>query len=216
MADLSQPNNPFDDHLSRLLPAEIEEPFYKSFIQTIKDLIHPPQLPPLVITSRPVAVKDIWGLYGRQKKSFIMSTSGQIALAVLVVVVMSTKPAQKVIANATSLILPADIPPDLAMAPKKQTSQGGGGGGDRSLTPASKGRLPKVAPSEFTPPSAVINNPNPKLAMDPQHTGASGRASAERQHESVRRPALEIRRRFERHRFGRRHRFGFGWRRRFR
>ena len=167
MADLSQPNNPFDDHLSRLLPAEIEEPFYKSFIQTIKDLIHPPQLPPLVITSRPVAVKDIWGLYGRQKKSFIMSTSGQIALAVLVVVVMSTKPAQKVIANATSLILPADIPPDLAMAPKKQTSQGGGGGGDRSLTPASKGRLPKVAPREFTPPSAVINNPNPKLAMDP-------------------------------------------------
>jgi TonB family protein len=120
-----------------------------------------------VITSKPVAVKDIWGLYGRQKKSFMMSTGGQIALATLVVVVMSTKPAQKVIANATSLILPADIPPDLAMAPKKQTSQGGGGGGDRSLTPASKGRLPKVAPREFTPPSAVINNPNPKLAMDP-------------------------------------------------
>jgi len=53
------------------------------------------------------------------------------------------------------------------MAPKKQANQGGGGGGDRSLTPASKGRLPKIAPRQFTPPSAVINNPNPKLAMDP-------------------------------------------------
>jgi TonB family protein len=167
MADLSQPNNSFDDHLSRLLPLEVEEPFYKSFIRTMKELIHPPQLPPLEITSKPVAVKDIWGLYGRQKKSFMMSTGGQIVLAALVVLAMSTKPAQKVLANATALILPADIPPDLAMAPKKQTAQGGGGGGDRSLTPASKGRLPKVAPREFTPPTAVINNPNPKLAMDP-------------------------------------------------
>lgn len=167
MADLSQPNNSFDDHLSRLLPLEVEEPFYKSFIRTMKELIHPPQLPPLEITSKPVAVKDIWGLYGRQKKSFMMSTGGQIVLAALVVLAMSTKPAQKVLANATALILPADIPPDLAMAPKKQTAQGGGGGGDRSLTPASKGRLPKVAPREFTPPKAVINNPNPKLAMDP-------------------------------------------------
>ena len=44
---------------------------------------------------------------------------------------------------------------------------GGGGGGDRSPLPASKGRLPKVAPRQFTPPMAVYNNPNPKLMMEP-------------------------------------------------
>ncbi len=44
---------------------------------------------------------------------------------------------------------------------------GGGGGGDRSPTPASKGRLPKPSLKQFTPPMAVVNNPNPKLVMDP-------------------------------------------------
>jgi protein TonB len=167
MADLSQPNNPFDDHLSRLLPPEIEEPFYKSFLATIRDLIHPPQLPPLEITSKPVVVKDIWGLYGRQKKSFMMSTGGQIAAVLLLFTALSNRTVQRKIMQNASLLLPMDIPPDLQMAPKKQASQGGGGGGDRSLTPASKGRLPKVAPRQFTPPSAVVNNPDPKLAMDP-------------------------------------------------
>jgi periplasmic protein TonB len=44
---------------------------------------------------------------------------------------------------------------------------GGGGGGDRSPLPASKGRLPKIAPRQFTPPLAVLDNTNPKLAMEP-------------------------------------------------
>src|SRR5439155_8621954 len=44
---------------------------------------------------------------------------------------------------------------------------GGGGGGDRSLLPASKGKLPKAALRQFTPPMAVVNNPNPKLIMEP-------------------------------------------------
>ena len=44
---------------------------------------------------------------------------------------------------------------------------GGGGGGDRSPLPASKGRLPKLAARQFTPPMAVVNNPNPKLIMEP-------------------------------------------------
>jgi len=53
------------------------------------------------------------------------------------------------------------------MTPKKQTMQGGGGGGDRSPLPASKGRLPKASLRQFTPPVAVYNNLNPKLAMEP-------------------------------------------------
>ena len=46
-------------------------------------------------------------------------------------------------------------------------ADGGGGGGDRSPLPASKGKLPKPQPRQFVPPTAVINNPAPKLAMDP-------------------------------------------------
>lgn len=44
---------------------------------------------------------------------------------------------------------------------------GGGGGGDNSVLPVSQGRLPRAAPRQFTPPSAVVHNLNPKLVMEP-------------------------------------------------
>src|SRR6185369_11224615 len=107
MADLSQPNNPYmanaDDHLSRLLVAEVEEPWYRSFIQNIKETINPPKLPPLELTSKPVAVKEIWGLYGRQKKSFMMSTGFQIGVVALIAVAASTKAVQNQVAQVASL-----------------------------------------------------------------------------------------------------------------
>jgi len=172
MADLSQPNNPFlanaDDHLSRLLVTEVEEPWYRSLAQNIKDVFNPPKLPPLEVTSKPVAVKDIWGLYGRQPKSFMMSTGFQIGFVALLFTVFSTKVVQEQVKQVTALVMPTDIDPYMPKAaPKKQTMGGGGGGGDRSPLPASKGRLPKVSLRQFTPPMAVVNNPNPKLTMDP-------------------------------------------------
>jgi protein TonB len=172
MADLSQPNNPFlsnaDDHLSRLLVSEVEEPWYRSLLQNIKDTFNPPKLPPLEVTSKPVAVKDIWGLYGRQPKSFMMSTGFQIGVVALLFTVFSTKVVQEQVKQVTALVMPTYLDPYMPkMAPKKQTMGGGGGGGDRSPLPASKGRLPKVSLRQFTPPMAVVNNPNPKLTMDP-------------------------------------------------
>ena len=44
---------------------------------------------------------------------------------------------------------------------------GGGGGGDKSPLPGTKGKLPKIAPRQFTPPMAVIQNANPKLPVEP-------------------------------------------------
>ena len=40
-------------------------------------------------------------------------------------------------------------------------------GGDRSLLPASKGRLPKAALRQFVPPQAVQANLNAKMTMEP-------------------------------------------------
>src|SRR3954468_3643439 len=115
MADLSQPNNPFlhqaDDHLWRLLVAGMEEPWYRSLIQNIKDTFNPPKLPPLELTSKPVAVKDIWGLYGRSKKSFMMSTGFQIGVVAVLFTVFSTKIVQDQVKQAVTLVMPADIDP---------------------------------------------------------------------------------------------------------
>ncbi|MFL6417339.1 MAG: energy transducer TonB [Bryobacteraceae bacterium] len=44
-----------DDHLDRLLiGTDIESPWYKSIVQSVREVINPPKLPPLEITSRPV------------------------------------------------------------------------------------------------------------------------------------------------------------------
>jgi protein TonB len=167
MADLSRPNNSLppggdDDHLSHLLLVDNDEPLYKSVYRNIKETLNPPKLPPLELTSKPVAVKDIWGLYGNQKKSFMMSFGFQICLILFVVLALSTKPVQKAVKQVAEIMMPVDVAPvDI------KPMHGGGGGGDRSPLPASKGKLPKPQVRQFVPPTAVINNAAPKLAMDP-------------------------------------------------
>ena len=150
-----------DDHLSRLLLTNTEEPLYKTLLRDLKEFIRPPKLPPLEVTSQPVAVREIWGLYGRQKKSFLMSTGVQVAAVVLIFTALSSKTVQKRIQQVVPLILPDETP-----IPKPAIHAGGGGGGDRSPLPANKGKLPKPAPRQFVPPSAVIVNPQPKLTME--------------------------------------------------
>ncbi|MEO8597580.1 MAG: energy transducer TonB [Candidatus Solibacter sp.] len=146
----------------------MSQPWYMSFVQNIKDAINPPKLPPLEVTSKPVPVKDIWGLYGRQKKSFMLSTGFQVLAAVLLFTVASSKAVQDKVKQYVPLVSPIDLaPPEVKAAVKKQAMGGGGGGGDRSPLPASKGKLPKQALRQFTPPMAVVNNPNPKLTMEP-------------------------------------------------
>jgi TonB family protein len=56
--------------------------------------------------------------------------------------------------------------PDLAIAAPKPGG-GGGGGGDRDKVDAPKGKLPKLAKEQITPPAIVIRNEHPQLAMTP-------------------------------------------------
>jgi len=158
-----------EDHLNHLLAADIERSWLSSLVENVRDLVSPPKLPPLQVTSKPLAVKDIWGLYGRQKRSGAMSIGLHVATVALLFTVFSSRAVQQAVQN--HIITPV-FTPDLApfqpkLAPKKDTMQGGGGGGDRSPLPASKGRLPKQSLRQFTPPMAVANNPNPKLLMEP-------------------------------------------------
>ena len=168
MPDLSQ-TAPFDgdEHLAKLYVPTDEEAWFKSLIRNIRETFHPPQLPPLQVTSKPVAVKEIWGLYGKDKKSNVMSLAIHASVVFLLFTVASSKAVQDKAKEVVSLVAPDIAPYIPKMAEQKQQMGGGGGGGDRSPTPASKGRLPKPSMKQFTPPMAVINNPNPKLVMDP-------------------------------------------------
>src|SRR5579871_6728945 len=135
MADLSHPTNPFadaDQHLARLLAPDVEEPWFRSLYRNIRELINPPKLPPLEVTSKPVAVKDIWGLYGRDKRSWMMSTGGQAIVVAVVMVAFTTPAVQKKAKEVATVFLPLDMTPPPQAMPKKDMMHGGGGGGDRS------------------------------------------------------------------------------------
>ena len=155
------------DHLDRLLAPDVEEIWFRSLYRNIREAFNPPKLPPLQVTSKPVAVKDIWGLYGKDKRSNLMSLAIHASVVVLLFTVASSKAVQQKAREVVQLIQPDIAPYIPKMAEQKQQMGGGGGGGDRSPTPASKGKLPKQSLKQFTPPMAVINNPNPKLTMDP-------------------------------------------------
>jgi len=161
MSELNQP----DDHLNRLLPDNLEPPWFVGIWNNIKEMLHPEKLPPLELTSKPVPVKDIWGLYAQDWKSFAYSWALQgIVIALMLLVTFSPTVQQKVKQTVTPLIAPVLQPLD--MKPKNTAMQGGGGGGDRSPQPPAKGKLPKVAMKQFVPPTEVIRNEKPKLTME--------------------------------------------------
>jgi protein TonB len=157
-----------DIHLQRLLLADTELPWYRSLVQNIQELINPPKLPPLELTSKPVAVKDIWGFTdGHKQGAGVYSLLIHMAIVGLLIFLGTNKTIQKVVKQSVTLIAPDLTAFTPKAQPKAQAMGGGGGGGDRSPLPASKGKLPRIAPRQFTPPMAVVNNPDPKLVMEP-------------------------------------------------
>jgi protein TonB len=156
---------PASDHLERmLLPVSLDVPWYRSLWGGFRDCFQP--LPPLDITSKPVLVRNIWGDHGRQKKSWVMSFALQSAAVLLLFTAASTKTVQQKVAHFIPLLDPNVLPYEPKPAPVAD-ARGGGGGGDRSPLPPSKGRLPKIALRQFTPPTALVANTDPKLTMEP-------------------------------------------------
>src|SRR5579863_10110033 len=157
------PDNPDDIHL--LLSSKIDEPFFRSLARSIKEIIHPPVLPPLEVTSKPVAVRDIWGSYaGQERRAGLTSFLVHVAVITLLFLLGTNKAVQQVVKQQIDIIAP-DLAPYKPTV-KKDAMHGGGGGGDRSPTPVSKGKLPKLANKQFVPP--MVKPPdNPKLVMEP-------------------------------------------------
>jgi periplasmic protein TonB len=153
-----------NDHLDRLFAADkAEVPWFISLYQNIHDLIKPEKLPPLQITSQPVAVKSIWGLYAKDPKSRYISVGIHVVAISLLMFAFTTKVVQQKLQKTVDLIDPNIRPYEAP--PKPKAAGGGGGGGAREVAPVSKGQAPKPAMKQFTPP--MIVQETPKLAMTP-------------------------------------------------
>jgi len=158
------PVNPADDadiHLQHLLTPDLEVPWYRTIVGSIRELINPPKLPPLEITSKPVPMEEITIYAGNETKAGLGSVLIHVGIVALLLILGSYKPVQKLAKQTATLLMP-DLRPYLPAA--KKASGGGGGGGARMPLDASKGKLPKPAPRQFTPPTATPP-PDPKLPM---------------------------------------------------
>jgi TonB family protein len=149
--------NDANDHLARLLAPDTEMPWYRSIFQNVREFVRPEKLPPLELTSRPVAVKDMWG-GGTSRRALASSVVFQGALVAALMFLSTNDSVRQAVKNAVLLAPPPPLKPALAKPNQ------GGGGGQRSPLPALKAQLPKPAPKVFTPPLVTIEHP--ALVMD--------------------------------------------------
>ncbi len=149
---------------------QFNEGLFASLRRQIREIRHPEKLPPLLLTSKPVPVRDIWGAYNYKKRGALGSTLVHIAVVggLVAVSIVGTKVVQQVKKQEEVQLVAPDLSQYMPMSAKKNdTVGGGGGGGDRDKLQAPRGRLPKFSMQQLAPPAMVIRNDHPKLTVEP-------------------------------------------------
>ncbi len=143
----------------------------RMFWRNLRDLIAPPKLPPLEVTSKPVPVEDIWP----RRKGYLPSQAVSLALHVLAVALLTlplARRAETIAPAPVKNVVPIEIGDyKLTLPPGGEKPSGGGGGGERNPVPATKGRLPRFDVKQLAKPMAVPKNPAPKMAIEPTLIG---------------------------------------------
>ncbi len=153
------------------LPVVEMKPWILDIPNQLRILFEKPKAPRIPLTSKPIAVPNIWRDYQQQPVSWINSLLVHalvvVALILPFVITGWVQPVQ-----AKKQVTSIDLSPYLGEIPKGAKKMGGGGGGgDRSPTPASKGAIPKFSRVQYAPPVAVQPIVTPKLAVTPTLLG---------------------------------------------
>jgi protein TonB len=171
-------NQVIDPILERKKPAVVPKPpqllraeepsLLTSLRNNLRDVLFPEKLPPLQVSSRPVAVRDIWEARDPKKTAATSLTIHALAIAGVVFLTMAGPKVVKEVQKQTITYIPSG-PQELPMMKvAKESAGGGGGGGAREKIQAPKGKLPKVTlEQQITPPTIVVRNEHPKLEAEP-------------------------------------------------
>ncbi|MGA2353731.1 MAG: TonB family protein [Terriglobales bacterium] len=111
----------------------------------------------------------IWGHYNNYRSNGLAVSAVVHAVLIGLILVGATfhsQIAQKIQPHETVTLI-APSPDTYTLAPAKKEVGGGGGGGEHAKLEAPKGKLPKMAMTQITPPSIVVRNEKPKLAVEP-------------------------------------------------
>lgn len=150
---------------------QVHRSMLTSLIVNIKEAFFPEKLPPLRLTSRPVAVREIWTTRRNKKATSGTLTLHAFAIAGLIAVSIWGGRAVTVAKQQDNVTLIApplsDYQPVMKPTVALKPLAGGGGGGNKAKIYESKGHLPKVAPEQIAPPTVEVLNTKPKLAVEP-------------------------------------------------
>jgi periplasmic protein TonB len=146
---------------------------FGGFGYRLKEFFSPTKLPPLQVTSRPIKVKDIWSKDENFGWTQVLSIGLHLVIMALLIVPFIFKLSSTAQAKGpTGEVTPIDISDYMSKLPAgAKKAGGGGGGGDREVLPPTKGRAPVFKMTQLAPPTPVIRNLNPKLAVDPSLLG---------------------------------------------
>jgi protein TonB len=126
------------------------------------------------VSSRPRGQKSlgpdaIWGQFNNYRSNGLAGSVGVhiVLLALLLGSATFGHQAVEAVQPHETVTLIAPSPDSYALPVAKKVISGGGGGGDHDKLPAIKGRLPKPAMQQITPPQIIVRNEHPKLAVEP-------------------------------------------------
>lgn len=143
------------------------EPTYRVFFRNLRDLISPPKLPPLKLTSKPVPVRPLWAKRREYSTAQMISAGVHALIAILILVPF----VHHVVQPTVQAMQTIDVSEYLSkLPPGKERAGGGGGGGEHKQQPPTQGKVPKWSMTRITPP-LLAPHPNPKLPSDPTLLG---------------------------------------------
>lgn len=120
-------------------------------------------------SQKPMGPDAIWGQFNNYRSNGLVG-SAVAHVIVLGLILSAGLFGHEVVQKAQErevVTLIAPSPDSYALPVATKVVSGGGGGGDHDIVAPTKGRLPKTALQQFTPPQIVIHNPHPKLAVEP-------------------------------------------------
>jgi len=120
-------------------------------------------------TQKAQGPEAIWGQFNNYRSNGLYGSAIVHVVFVGLVLLTATfghQVVQKVQPHETVTLIAPSLD-SYALPVAKKIASGGGGGGDHDKLPAIKGRLPKPAMQQITPPQIIVRNEHPKLAVEP-------------------------------------------------
>jgi protein TonB len=142
-----------------------EEPLWKRLWSNLRDALFPKKLPPLELSSQPIAVVDRMAV----KRDPVSSAISFVLHAAIFALILwfAFQAHKQIVAPKPVVTIPIFVKPYIPVtAPAPQTMGGGGGGGAHEVVQASKGRIPPIAKTQIAPVE-MLKIDHPKLAAAP-------------------------------------------------